>query len=108
MTDFLECKLQDDIANDGIERGLAGSIRGRASHGEVWGVPVESVPRGSIQEELRLQVLQIQGELQQVDISLWDFRIWERAPSPAIAITTARATEEGNQEGDEKGYGIQG
>lgn len=59
MTDFLERELKDDVLGDGIELGLPGSKGRRTSHGQVGRESIQAMPSGAVQEELRLQVLQV-------------------------------------------------
>lgn len=72
VADFLECKLQDDIPGERVQLGLAGPIWRWAPHGQVRSHLVKPEAQGAEQEELRLQVFQVQRELQEIDITTWD------------------------------------
>jgi hypothetical protein len=70
VPDFLVAELGGDVADERGEGGGLAADGGRPAAGEVGVDGVEAVPQSGPAEELRLQVLQVQRELQQVHVRL--------------------------------------
>jgi hypothetical protein len=84
VPDFLVTELGGHVADErGEGRGLAAD-GGRPAAGEVGVDGVEAVPQSGPAEELRLQVLQVQRELQQVHVRLRQQRPGRGAEEPAV------------------------
>uniref|UniRef100_A0A8R7TI86 Uncharacterized protein n=1 Tax=Triticum urartu TaxID=4572 RepID=A0A8R7TI86_TRIUA len=83
VANFLVAELCGDVSDEGGEDGGLATDGMRAAAGEVDVDAIEAVAQRRPAEELRLQVLEVQRELQQVHVRLWQQRA-AAAEEPAV------------------------